>query len=56
MTAIMPQHIGLFGGEITFDKMNALEKMIVKKVAKIGQDVSKLNHLAIKEFATALNG
>ena len=48
--------IGLFGGEISFDKMNSLEKMIVKRVAKIDQDVSKLNNLAIKEFAAALNG
>jgi menaquinone-dependent protoporphyrinogen oxidase len=48
--------IGLFGGEITFDKMNVLEKMIVKKVAKIDQDVSKLNQLAIKEFAQKLSG
>jgi menaquinone-dependent protoporphyrinogen oxidase len=47
--------IGLFGGEITFDKMNILEKMIVKKVAKIDQDVSKLNQLAIKEFAAAIS-
>jgi menaquinone-dependent protoporphyrinogen oxidase len=47
---------GMFGGEITFDKMNTLEKLIVKKVAKINQDVSKLNQLAIKEFAEAISG
>ena len=55
---VLRQHasaIGMFGGEISFDKMNALEKMIVKKVAKVAQDVSRLNHLAIKEFASALN-
>lgn len=46
---------GLFGGEITFDKMNVLEKMIVKRVAKIDQDVSKLNQLAIKEFAETIS-
>jgi menaquinone-dependent protoporphyrinogen oxidase len=47
---------GMFGGEISFDKMNTLEKMIVKNVAKIDQDVSKLNQLAIKEFAAAISG
>jgi menaquinone-dependent protoporphyrinogen oxidase len=47
---------GLFGGEISFDKMNVLEKLIVKKVAKIDQDVSKLNQLAIKEFAQKISG
>jgi len=47
---------GLFGGEIRFDKMNVLEKMIVKKVAKIDKDVSKLNQLAVREFAQELSG
>ena len=48
--------VGLFGGEISFDKMNSLEKMIVKKVARIEHDISKLNHLAIKEFAQKISG
>lgn len=48
--------IGLFGGEIHLSRMNELEKMIVNKVAKIERDVSKLNHLAIKEFAAAMAG
>ena len=47
---------GLFGGEISFDKMNALEQMIVKKVAKIDHDVSRLNTSAIKEFARTFKG
>lgn len=46
--------LGLFGGEIVFDRMNGLESMIVKKVAKISQDVKKLNSLAIKEFAEGM--
>ena len=47
---------GLFGGEITFGKMNALQKMVVKKVAKISQDVSKLDETAMNEFARAVSG
>jgi menaquinone-dependent protoporphyrinogen oxidase len=48
--------IGMFGGEISLDRMNDLEKMIVKKVAKIDRDISKLNHFAIKQFAEAMTG
>ena len=47
---------GLFGGEITFGKMNDMEKMIVEKVAKIDQDVSKLDQPAIRVFAQKLSG
>jgi len=47
---------GLFGGEITFGKMNALQKMVVKKVAKISQDVSKLDETAMNEFARTVAG
>ena len=47
---------GMFGGELTMDKMNALEKMIVKKVAGADHDISKLNQLAIREFAQKMAG
>lgn len=47
---------GLFGGEISFDRMNRFEAMIVKKVSGISQDVSKLNDLAIEEFAGKISG
>ncbi len=43
--------IGLFGGELTLGKMNMIEKMIVKKVAKVTADVSSLKPGAIREFA-----
>ena len=42
---------GLFGGEFTFEKMNFLEKSIVKKISKISESVSKINEKAINEFA-----
>ena len=42
---------GLFGGELDFEKMNFLEKAIVKKVANIEQSVSNINYSNIKSFA-----
>ena len=42
---------GLFGGEFNFDKLNFLEKAIVKKVANVEQSVSKINYSNIKAFA-----
>lgn len=42
---------GLFGGEFDFDKMNFIEKTIVKKVANVEQSVSKINYSNIKAFA-----
>lgn len=45
---------GLFGGAFDFDRMNFLERMIVKKVAKIEKSVSKLDEKAIESFAEKL--
>ncbi|MBN1199181.1 MAG: hypothetical protein JXA23_07500 [Bacteroidales bacterium] len=42
---------GLFGGELEFEKMNAFERMIIKQVANISEDVSKFNEKAVREFA-----
>jgi len=42
---------GLFGGIFDFDKMNFLQKAIVKKVAGVEQSVEHLNSQAIHEFA-----
>ena len=47
---------GLFGGEFDFDRMNWLEKAIIKKISKIDASVSKINEQAIRDFAAALNG
>ena len=35
---------GLFGGEFNLEKMNFIEKGIVKKVAKVEQSISKINN------------
>jgi menaquinone-dependent protoporphyrinogen oxidase len=43
---------GLFGGEFDLNKMNFIERAIVKKVANISENVSKLNEAAIHQFAS----
>lgn len=42
---------GLFGGELTLEKMNLFEKAIIKKVANVEENVSKINYSNIKAFA-----
>jgi menaquinone-dependent protoporphyrinogen oxidase len=46
---------GLFGGEFDFDKMNFMEKAIVKKVANVEHSVSKINYANIKAFAEKIS-
>ncbi|MFO8059355.1 MAG: flavodoxin domain-containing protein [Bacillota bacterium] len=46
---------GLFGGQFIFSKMNFIERIIVKKAAKVSEDVSTLNPAAIAEFAEKLS-
>ena len=40
-----------FGGEFDFEKMNYFQKVIIKKVAKIGHSTSKVDHDAIRNFS-----
>ncbi|MFZ5649750.1 MAG: flavodoxin domain-containing protein [Bacillota bacterium] len=42
---------GLFGGEFIFNKMNFLEKLIVKRASGVKSDVSNIDVNAIKKFA-----
>lgn len=44
-----------FGGEFTFNKMNFMEKVIVKKVSKITSDKSDIRHGNIKKFVEDFN-
>lgn len=46
---------GLFGGEFMVSKMNFLERHIVKKVAGVTSDVSKINVEEITRFAEKFN-
>ena len=43
------------GGEFNFEKMNFLEKLIVKKVAKVDSTISKLNTKAVQRFSEEMN-
>lgn len=40
-----------FGGEFTFNKMNFMEKTIVKKIVKVSSDMSDIHHDNIKSMA-----
>jgi menaquinone-dependent protoporphyrinogen oxidase len=58
----IPQNIRTFvtsckfvGGEIQFSRLNFLEKWIIRKVAGIHQDISKINHKSIQELADELS-
>lgn len=43
--------LGLFGGRFDFEKMNFIEKAIVKKVAQVTDAVDQVNYQAIADFA-----
>ena len=43
--------LGLFGGEFNFEKMNFMERAIVKKIANIDKSVSKIFDDNIDAFA-----
>jgi len=45
---------GLFGGEFNFQKMNFIERFLVKKIAKVDRSVSNLNKDSIIKFADVL--
>jgi len=45
---------GIMGGEFDFEKMNFLEKMIVKKVAGVEKSVSNIDNKAIEDFVSKL--
>jgi len=44
----------IFGGEYNFDEMNFIEKMLVKKIAKVRESVSNLDHDSIDRFANRM--
>ena len=46
---------GLFGGEFDFNRMNFLQRAIVRKVAHITESVSKIKEDHIRQFAETLN-
>ena len=45
----------IFGGEFDFERMNFLEKIIVKKVANVKITTSKVDHEAIRKFSKRMD-
>jgi len=46
---------GFFGGAFDFDKMNFIERAIIKKIANIEESYSKINNQNIKAFALEIS-
>ncbi len=46
---------GVFGGEFLFEKMNFLERYIIRKQSGYNHSVSKLNENVIAQFANDMN-
>lgn len=44
-----------FGGEFNFQKMNFLEKMIVKKIAHVKESTSNVDHSKIQNFSKKMD-
>jgi menaquinone-dependent protoporphyrinogen oxidase len=44
----------ILGGEFNFDKMHLLERFVVRKVAKVEQSISRIDHEAIDIFANKM--
>lgn len=44
-----------FGGEYRFKKMNPLDRLVVKKVAKVNNDISQIMEENINRFAALMN-
>jgi menaquinone-dependent protoporphyrinogen oxidase len=46
---------GLFGGALDFDKMNFMEKAILKKVAGVEKSISKIDENNVEGFIEKMN-
>ena len=46
---------GFFGGEFDFERMNFLEKSIIKKVSGVTEPLCNIKHQAIEDFAAGFN-
>ncbi|MFC1538496.1 flavodoxin domain-containing protein [Candidatus Latescibacterota bacterium] len=46
---------GLFGGAFSFEKMNFIERYIIKKIAKIDKNITKISEEKISNFADQMS-
>ena len=44
----------IFGGEFNFGKMNFIEKLLVRKIAKVNESVSRIDYRSIEQFANRM--
>ena len=47
--------VGLFGGVVDFDKMNFVERAIVRKVSGVSETVNNVKEDAIEQFAARIS-
>jgi menaquinone-dependent protoporphyrinogen oxidase len=47
--------VGIFGGEFNFERMNFIQKAVIKKIAHIDKSISKLQPDHIEEFVAQFN-
>lgn len=47
--------IAVFGGEFDFEKMNFVQKLIVKKVARVQDSTSRVDYEAIRNFSKRMD-
>ena len=45
----------VFGGEFDFEKMNFLQKFIVRKVSRVNESTSKIDYQAIHKFSNRMD-
>ena len=46
---------GIFGGEFNFEKMNFIERAMLRKIAKVDKSVSKISEENIAKFVSRIN-
>ena len=44
----------IFGGEFNFERMNSIEKLLVRKIVKVKESVSKIDYHSIEQFANRM--
>jgi len=44
----------IFGGEFDFEKMNFVQRAVIRKIANVDHSISKISDEKISEFVTAM--
>jgi menaquinone-dependent protoporphyrinogen oxidase len=46
----------LTGGEFNFDRMNFIEKMLIRKISGVNESISRINENSVKELVSEMAG